>query len=227
MKRKDELIRAGFFSLRFAGCHGGPLLCAVLLLAFTAPIGLLADQVEMQNGDRYVGRVLSLNGDTLQLQNDVLGILRLPRSKVALISFGPVPVMPRPVAPPNGGVQSKALGATNIPPEVAAQFRELAAHTNLIHQIQSQFLSDAGPEANKKFEELLNGLMTGKLNMGDLRAQAQSAADQLRALNRESGESSGFASEAYLSILDQFLKSTPPSGTNGAPKALNVPAEDK
>ena len=31
-----------------------------------------ADQVEMQNGDRYVGKVLLLNADTLVVDSDVL-----------------------------------------------------------------------------------------------------------------------------------------------------------
>jgi hypothetical protein len=45
-----------------------------------------------------------------------------------------------------------------------------------------------------------------------------SAADQLRALQKESGEDTGFATSAYLAILDHFLKETAPSGsaTNAA-----------
>jgi hypothetical protein len=47
----------------------------------------------------------------------------------------------------------------------------------------------------------------------------ESAADQLRALQRESGEDAGFATSAYLAILDHFLKETAPSGS-----ATNAPA---
>jgi len=36
-----------------------------------------ADQIEMANGDRYVGRVVSLGADTLTLQSEVLGTLKL------------------------------------------------------------------------------------------------------------------------------------------------------
>jgi hypothetical protein len=199
------------------------------LLVLTAPSRVSGDQIEMQNGDRYVGKVLSLNSNTLVVQNDVLGMLRLPRDKVAVITFGPVPAAAR---PPAAGVSDPILGrastATNAAPDVSSPFRQLGAHTNMIKRIQSQFLSDAGPEANKKFEELLNGLMTGKLNMDDLRAQAQSAADQLRALKRESGEDPGFAADTYLTILDHFLKSTPPSGhsvTNATSKTTPIEEE--
>ena len=90
--------------------------------------------------------------------------------------------------------------------------------TNLIQQVQKQFLSGAGPEANNKFNELLGGLMSGKLSVEDIRAEAKSAADQLRALQKESGEDTGFATSAYLAILDHFLQETAPSGS-----ATNAP----
>lgn len=194
------------------------------LLVFVAT--LRADQVEMQNGDRYVGKVLSLNANTLVVQNDVLGVVRIPRDKVSVITFGAVAAAPR-----NTPVTGRAPVSTNGAPEIAAPFRDLAAHTNLIRKIQSQFLSDAGPEANKKFEETLNGLMTGKLNMDDLRAQAQAAADQIRSLKKDSGEDPGFAADTYLAILDQFLKSVPPSGSKtnapaAARKSKNATAEE-
>ena len=70
-----------------------------------------------------------------------------------------------------------------------------------------------------KFNELLGGLMSGKLSVDDIRAQAKTAADQLRALKREGGEEAGFAADAYLAILDHFLKETPPASS-----ATNAPA---
>jgi hypothetical protein len=89
----------------------------------------------------------------------------------------------------------------------------------VIQQVQKQFLSEAGPEANGKFDELLSGLMSGKLSVGDISAQAKAAADQLRQLKREGGEEAGFAMDAYLSILDHFIKEIPPP-----PTATNAPA---
>ena len=107
--------------------------------------------------------------------------------------------------------------------------RQLGANTNLIRQIQKQFLGDAGPEANQKFEELLGGFLSGKLTMDDIRGQAQSAADQLRALKRDGGESPGFAADAYLSILDHFLKETmaagPTTNASAPPASKPKPAQ--
>src|SRR5581483_7551926 len=49
---------------------------------------LLADQVQMQNGDRYYGHLLSLSADSVVLQNDNLGKITLPRAKVSLLALG-------------------------------------------------------------------------------------------------------------------------------------------
>ena len=193
---------------------------AVVLLSFAAPCAQ-ADQVEMQNGDHYVGNVVSLSADTLVLQNEVLGTVRLPRTKVAHIQLGSSPVTGTAPLPSsaNGKARAnstaRAAAATNSSPVL----HQLGAHTNLIRQVQKQFLAGAGPEANQKFDELLGGLMSGKMNMDDLRAQAQSAADQLRAMKREGGQDAGFAADTYLTILDHFLKETAPSGSS-----TNAPA---
>ena len=47
-----------------------------------------ADQVNMQNGDRFVGKVVTVSNETVVVQSDVLGILLVPRSKIATIVLG-------------------------------------------------------------------------------------------------------------------------------------------
>ena len=190
---------------------GVALVCATLVL-FVAAGQLRADQVEMQNGDRYVGRVLSLNTNTVVLQSDVLGTLRLPRTKVAVITLGTGPATNSPALPllTNAQVPTPSIAPSNAAPNLSPALPQLDASTNLIQQVQNQFLSGAGPEANTKFNELLAGLMSGRLTVEDIRAEAKAAADQLRALKRESGEEAGFAADAYLAILDHFLKETAP-----------------
>jgi len=185
------------------------------------PPGSWADQVEMQNGDRYVGTVLSLSADTLVLRNDVLGTVRLPRDKVGRVTLGdgsPSPNSPPLLAPTIGPARPTTAPPASAVPVQAPALQQLGAHTNLVRQVQKQFLSDAGPEANKKFEELLDGLVSGKLTVDDLRAEAKSAADQLRALKRDGGEDPGFATDTYLAILDHFLKDT-----TSAASATNAP----
>ena len=199
------------------------LICAGLLL-FVLASRLRADQVEMRNGDRYAGQVLSLGTNTVVLQSDWLGTLRLPRVKVAAIKLGAFPATNSPALPPPTNGQSTAassISPANGPPDLSPAFRQLGANTNLIQQVQKQFLSGAGPEANAKFNDLLGGYMSGRLSVDDIRAEARAAADQLRALQRESGEDAGFAAGAYLAILDHFLKETTPStSATNTPGAL-------
>jgi len=199
---------------------GMALICAALVL-FAAAGRLSADQVELQNGDRYVGHVLSLNSNAVVMQSEVLGTLRLPRSKVAVITLGPGSTTNSLGLPLAATAQTPPLSAapTNAASNPSPALSGLSTSTNLIQQVQKQFLSGAGPEANTKFNELLGGLMSGKLSVDDIRAEAKSAVDQLRILQRESGEDAGFASSAYLSILDHFLKETAPLGA-----ATNVPS---
>jgi hypothetical protein len=180
------------------------------LAVWAMGLELRADQVEMQNGDRYVGKVVSLNGDALVLQSEVLGKVQLVRSKVTQISFGPIAAASR----------SGPLFATNVQGRVVttpggtnselASLRQLGGNTNLIRQVQQQFLSDAGPEANEKFNELLGGLLSGKVTVTDLRAQAKAAADQVRGLRKELGEDAGPMLDGYLAILDKFVQEGAP-----------------
>jgi hypothetical protein len=194
-----------------------------------------ADQIEMQNGDRYAGNVLSLNADNLVLQSDVLGTVRLPRTNVSVITLGAT----LPAASPalRSPIPGDALPTTKAPvhanTNLAPQLRQLGVSPGVIQQVQKQFLSEAGPEANGKFDELLSGLMSGKVSVEDIRAQAKSAADQLRALRREGGEETGFAVDTYLAILDHFVKETAPAApASKAPatapqsKAKPAPAEE-
>jgi hypothetical protein len=200
------------------------------LLAF-GTFRLVADQIQMQNGDRYVGRLVALSNDTLVVQSDLLGMLRLPRDKVANISFGAVTG--------SNFVHSKIQ---SVPPEplkdtakTQSQFstalKQLQSDTNSIRQIQQQFLGSAGPAANQKFTELAEGLMAGSINLSDLRAQAATAAEQLRALKQEGGSELGGSLDSYLAILESFLKQTPAptASTNrtGQVKKPQAPPLDK
>jgi len=192
--------------------------------------GLRADQVQMQNGDRYAGKVVSMTADIIVLQSDVLGKITLPRSKVANINLGAgavAPVVRPPVARATNQASAASLVLTNANPDVAAALHQLGANTNFIEQVRKQFLSGAGPEANNKFDEMVGGLMSGKIDMNNLCAEAKAAADQIRALKGQGGDV-GEPLDSCLVILDNFLKQTAPSTpsapaaaptTNGAQKA--------
>jgi len=176
----------------------------------------------MQNGDLYYGRVLSLDTNTLVLRSDVLGTIRLPRGKVTLITLGPGAAtnFTRQSSATNGQSGASSVALTNGITDLSTAFQQLGANTNFIQQVREQFLGAAGPEANNKFNEMVSGLMSGRLTVNDIRAEAKSAADQLKELKRDLGEDAGGALDGYLAILEHFLQETaPPNVSSPAPKS--------
>lgn len=198
----------------------------VALALMLATNCLHADQVEMKNGDRYVGSVLSMNAEVLVLKNDVLGTVKLPRGKVSQITMGPTTNSEANTqrSPTNEPLRAPQAVDTNA----AFSLPQLKTNAASIQQVRDQFLNDATPEAKAKFNELAGGLLTGKLSVADIRAEAKSAAEQLRALKADLGEDAGFAVDGYLAILDRFLnegKSPVNSATNAAGKTPKAKPE--
>ncbi len=197
---------------------GRIILLAALVLG--AVITSQADQITMQNGDILNGKVLTMTTNALVLQNDNLGIVTLPRTKVSDITLGivmgkaatPVISVAKAIAAPQPNVAQ-----TNSMPDLQAMFRGIHDQSNLVQQVEAQVLgSSASPEAVNKFNELLDGLSTGKIDMNELRAQVQSAASQLQEYKKQMGPDAGEEVDGYLAILNNFLQETaqPNSATN-------------
>src|SRR5262245_58400861 len=124
---------------------------AICLLASAS--FLHADQLQMQNGDRYEGKVLSMTADSVVLQSDVLGKVTLPRSKVAQMTFGSAATTNAAQVPAtNPNPPATATAAANA--DLSVAFRNLGANTNFVEQIRGQMLAGAGPAANQKYDEL-------------------------------------------------------------------------
>ena len=194
-----------------------------IFFLFVAAPGLRADQVEMQNGDRYFGRVLSMSADNVTLESEVLGKITVPRKKVASLAFGTNAAAPKaaaniaPVSVPTNfpaAASPAALAGTNT--DLSAAFRDLGANTNFIGQIRGQMLA-GNTEAASNYDKMVSDLMSGKLNLDDLRRQAKSSADQLREIKRDLGSEAGGSLDAYLDVLDNFLKETTAEPTNTTP----------
>jgi hypothetical protein len=182
----------------------------IIFIFITVPV-LRADQVEMQNGDRYLGKVLSVSADTVRLESEVLGKINVPRKNVANIAFGTnaatKAVIEGAVAsvPTNLPTAGSSTAWTNANADLSAALRNPGGNTNFVRQIREQMLK-GNPEAASKYDELVSGLLSGKLNLTDLRREAKSSADQLRALQHELGPDAGDSLGAYLDVLDNFLK---------------------
>lgn len=182
--------------------------------------GLRADQLELQNGDRFSGKVLSVSADAVVLESDALGKITVPRQKVARLAFGTNAVAPAAASPmPTNLPPATALAAllkTNA--ATVATLPQPAMDTNVIRKIREQMLAGS-PEAAGKYDEMVGGLLSGKMNLDDLRREAQSSADELRELKRTLGPDAGDSLDGYLTVLDQFLKESAAGSTN----ATNAP----
>jgi hypothetical protein len=89
-----------------------------------------------------------------------------------------------------------------------------------MRQVEQQFLAGADPQAKEMFNQMMGGLMNGSLSVNDIRAQAKSAADQLRSAKKELGEDAGFAVDGYLAVLDGFLRETATSSAANSTNAV-------
>ena len=199
------------------------LVWAGIFLCCSARLG--ADQVELQNGDHFSGRILTVSADAVVLENDALGKITVPRQKIARLAFGT-----NAVAPVEAGPAARVTEPTNLPPaaavtdllktntDLSATLRQSGADTNVIQKIRAQMLAGS-PEAAAKYDELVSGLMSGKMDMQELRREAQSSAEQLRELKRSLGPDAGDSLDGYLQVLDQFLKESAAEPTNAAPAA--------
>ena len=195
-----------------------------LFLMFAVLSTLRADVVEMQNGDRYSGKVLSVSADTVVLNSEMLGKINVPRKKVTRLTFGTnaaASTVAGHLAPARTNLPtataSTVLANTNA--DLSAALRHLGANTNFIGQVRQQMLAGS-PEATAKFDDMVNGLLTGQLNVNDVRRQAQSAAAQLRSLKAELGPDAGDSLDAYLQVLDSFVQETAdqPASSTTPPK---------
>ena len=199
-----------------------------IVLLFAAAFGLRADEVNMQNGDRYFGHVVSVSADTVVLNSEVLGKINVPRKNVASLAFGTNTFAPKAVTsvapvsvPTNLPVVAAPTGAANTNLDFSAALQNPGLGANSIRQIREQMLAGS-PEAAGKFDTMVNGLLSSSMSMDDLRREAKSSADQLRALKRDLGPEASESLDGYLEVLDGFLKesetSAAPANTSAASK---------
>jgi hypothetical protein len=190
------------------------------IFMFDAALRLQADLVEMQNGDRFSGKVLSVSADAVVLQSETLGKITVARKKVASLAFGTNTIasavagnIPRVSATTNFSSAAVMMVPATTNMDLSAALNHPGMDTNFIRQIRDQMLG-GNPAAAGKFDEMVGGLMSGSLSMGDLRREAKTAADQIRELKHELGPEAGDALDGYLAQLNSFLKETAVESTN-------------
>lgn len=183
-----------------------PSICLVSCLLALAR----ADVIECDNGDRYNGKVLSMDEQQVKLQNDIAGTLTIPRNRIVSISFRPLQKTALRTA---GSTNSLAGRSAAVPG------RGLQIDDGSIEKVQQELLSTANPEANQMFQEMVRGLQSGQLNLGDIRSKAQDTLKELRKLQGELGddETAGLL-DSYATILESFVRQAPAATNRPAPR---------
>jgi hypothetical protein len=209
---------------------------------FSSDVGLLAwvvgmllvlpvraDVIEMTNGDVLNGAVISLDGKQLVLKSELLGELKLDREKVSAIHLGDKPILNRNVAAVAPAATKPALdpavqSVLNSVPSTDDVLKQLQGgggiNPQMVGELRTKFPLLNTPEAGDYFNDTLGGLMTGKLNIQDVRKDAVMARDGLLDLQKELGPD-GAALNGYMSILNKFIRET------GPPPGEKQPSETK
>jgi hypothetical protein len=183
-------------------CRQALCLSAGLFAALWLSAPCLADLIEMTNGDQYNGAVLAVSLTNVTVRSEVQGTISLPRPKVSRITF--VPIAGAAGATAVSG-PSAALARTAAPRDPTAQLQPKGADTNFVARMQSELLSQAGPEASRKYSELARGLLSGSLSVNDLRKQAQQTIRDAEAMKQDLGPEASEMLDGYLEILRKFI----------------------
>lgn len=188
---------------------------ALVALALCAATSLKADVIELVNGDRYQGTVVSMSQTSIVLQSEIQGHVTLPREKVARITLHEIAAKPAAKGATNTAAISKTAGTNAVAPTADAeavmrQIRGNGVDPRTVSQVREQVLSSGSPEAAQKFDELYGGLVSGKLSLQDLRSQAQTVLFQAKAAKADLGDD-GDLLDGYMAILEKFIYETTPS----------------
>lgn len=179
---------------------------AALFAVLWAALALhsFSDILQMTNGDRYSGQVISVDTNSVQFKSEIQGKVNLPRSKVLWIAFQDR-ILP--------DLQPAAKLGPKAPPLQGSE-------TNLLQHLQEQIATN--PESAQMFNQMMGDFLSGKLSVEDLRRQAEDAAKQLQDLKGELGDDAGPMLDGYLNILQNFLREAQPPN-KAVPKSQAVP----
>ncbi|QDT65348.1 hypothetical protein [Calycomorphotria hydatis] len=212
-------------------------------LVLVAGMGLAwADSIELENGDVVSGKITSVDGEKVTLQSDALGELKVERNKVAAIYFGDrKPVVKQPAealaevvpqedaAPSQKHLKSHQTPLYKMPRQpgqnqldgILGQLQGKGVTPDTMGQLQQQFPLLADPKVSKMFQDKVTGLMTGTLDIQDIRKDAIDALDKIEELEEELGPEGAAALGHYKGILQSFVNRSAPV------KGIEPPAESK
>jgi hypothetical protein len=199
----------------------------VLCLAAVSTLSARADTLQLVNGDRYQGTILSVNQSNVEFQSEILGPITLSRDKVAGMGFGkseipkaatnavtsPAVLAPGPSLIMQGTNRLDSDTASAPGDSVLRQMRQDGIDPGLVNAVQQQVFGQGNPAAVQKFNELMGGLMDGSLSITDIRAQAQQSIQQIKDAKQQLGPDVGDMFDGYLAILENFVAESAPNDT--------------
>jgi hypothetical protein len=216
------------------------VVCTLCLMSPPA----LADSVELVNGDVINGKVVSLDNRELRLTSDIHGDLAIRRDKVAAIALGDRKIT-RPSAAADsasgkagtgrgsnasGGRASTSVAVPVAPGSVEDVVRQLRAQGLNVEQVgnlQKELPLLKEPGVKKYFDDTVQGLIKGDINVGDVRKEAVRVREEYRKTAKSLGPEGEKALEqalgGYLQILDNFIRETEPK--NGAAQKPDSPTK--
>jgi hypothetical protein len=219
----------------FNGLAACSLIASIGMLTLSAN----ADVLQLINGDQYSGTVISMTTSNLQFQSEIQGLVKIPRDKVANITLRPVtqavpgksvtvqPTAPNVLGRPAtgvSGVPALASGATNAPAANDA-LKQLKAQggvdPKMADDLQKQLMGSSDPAVTKMFNEMVGGLMNGKLSINDIKAQARSSINQIQAAKKDLGgdADANEVLDGYVGILEKFLSEAGETDADASKKA--------
>jgi hypothetical protein len=207
------------------------LICALSLAVGSS---IRAEEVRLKNGDVVLGKVKSLDETTLILASENFGELKIARNRIAVIRFAAmplygldetIPAAPKPALTKPG---DKAATAT-VEDDLTSQLKKL--DPTYMKAIEQAFpLLNSSPEAKKYFTDRVEGLMSGKINIEEVRKDAKKVVTELEDLKAELGDETGAALDGYLGILKKFLNETDPKASlerKAAPKNYELESPEQ
>jgi hypothetical protein len=122
--------------------------------------------------------------------------------------------------PPGSG----AAAPSGTPQDAVGQLKGL--DPALTKQLQQTFPLMATPSVQKYFNDTVGGLITGNINVQDVRKQAIAVRKQIDDLEKDLGPEAKAALAPYSGILDHFIRETAPP-TQGSPESAPQPGAAK
>lgn len=208
------------------------LIILFLLLGYGACSNATAEVVETANGERLIGKVVSLDTKKLQLESESFGLITIDRSNVATIWLIGSPKTYR-----NATVSDDAKASPSE--KLSTAFRNVQTSGEVLNllrksggvdadtmsQLKKQFPMLETPEVKLYFTDKVGGLMTGRLSVQDIRKDAVKAVDQINEIKKDLGPQAAGALDGYLSILENFIERSAPEDGQQTKRDATEPAD--